>query len=285
MIGGQLHALADQRDVHEVIVADNGSTDATVEVARSWDRHLPALQVIDASTCPGSGHARNVAARVATGDVLLFCDADDVVSTDWAASMTDALAGCDAVAGRLESAKLNPPWLRATRPIPQETGLQRTIGPLPHASAQNLGIWRSVFWSIDGFDEQQLHLQDTDFCWRLQLAGHRLDFAPDALVHVRLRDSARGMARQGWNYGRAQAQLMRRYEWDHPTDPAGRVGPAEPDDPADPDDGAPQTWLPRGLRRGALGAFVWQLAWHAGHRSGHPDRVGHGLGAGVSALR
>src|SRR5688500_9296124 len=84
-IGEQLAALAQQDfpGSWEVVVADNGSRDGTADVVRSFRDRLPGLRLVDASARPGASHARNAGAAAATGEVLAFCDADDVVDPGW----------------------------------------------------------------------------------------------------------------------------------------------------------------------------------------------------------
>src|SRR5690606_10578144 len=79
-IDAQLGALACQEVPvpWEVVVADNGSTDDTVARAEAWADRLP-VRVVDASGRPGPNHARNQGTAAARGDLLLYCDADDVV--------------------------------------------------------------------------------------------------------------------------------------------------------------------------------------------------------------
>src|SRR3954447_15734888 len=90
-IGTQLEALAQQdADVEwEVIVVDNGSSDTTLEVCRSYESRLPALRTL---TCarPGTSAARNTGAAASSADLLLFCDADDEVAPGWVAAMVAA---------------------------------------------------------------------------------------------------------------------------------------------------------------------------------------------------
>ena len=61
---------------HEVIVVDDGSTDDTAEIARSYQEVLPLALVQQANA--GLGAARNAGMDKATGDAWAFLDADDV---------------------------------------------------------------------------------------------------------------------------------------------------------------------------------------------------------------
>ncbi len=211
----QLNALAEQRTGRrwEVLVADNGSTDGTPDLARAHAGRLPSLRVLDASTQRGAGPARNAAARAARGEVLLFCDADDVVGPGWVERMGAALHEHEVAAGRLEWALLNDETAQRSRALPQEHGLQHSepLPWLPHASSSNLGVRADLFRRLGGFDTGARYLQDTDLCWRAQLAGADLAYVPDAVVHMRLRQTLRGSWRQGRSSGMGQRWLARRY--------------------------------------------------------------------------
>lgn len=211
----QLDALAAQRTDcrFEVLVADNGSRDGTAQIARERAETLPGLRVLDASAQIGAGPARNAAASVARGEVLLFCDADDVVDTGWLEQMRDALTEHAVTAGRLEWAVLNDDAAQRSRALPQVDGLQHSepLPWLPHASSSNLGIRTALFRRLGGFDPAVRFLQDTDLCWRAQLAGADLAYVPDAVVHMRLRASLRGAWRQGRGNGMGQRWLAARY--------------------------------------------------------------------------
>ena len=85
----QLKALEQQDTdlVYEVVLVDNGSTDGTRKLMEDWARkdHRDSVRVyvVDASATPGIPAARNAGARVASGRVLAFCDADDEVTPGW----------------------------------------------------------------------------------------------------------------------------------------------------------------------------------------------------------
>ena len=96
-IADQLGAIARQSDgvALEVIVADNGSSDATRTVVETWSERLP-VRLVDASARRGPAAARNIGASSARGDLLIFTDADDVVMPGWLQAW-DAAVGPAAV--------------------------------------------------------------------------------------------------------------------------------------------------------------------------------------------
>lgn len=214
-IGAQLEALAHQQwsEPWEVIVSDNGSSDRSLEIVAQYKDRLPNLRVVDASKHRGAAHAKNVGARAAIGEALAFCDADDEVAPGWVAAMGTALAQHDFVACRREYEKLNQPWMLQYRALTQQTSVQDYRYPpyLPHASGSTLGVKRSLYLAMDGFDESIPILDDTDFCWRVQLAGTPLQFVPDAVVHYRFRDTLDGIYRQALGYGESNILLYKKH--------------------------------------------------------------------------
>jgi GT2 family glycosyltransferase len=215
-IGAQLEALANQccAEPWEVIVADNGSTDNSMVVVKQFRDRLPNLHIVDASCQQGQAYARNMGAWAGAGEYLAFCDADDEVGVGWVTAMVEALAEADFVASRFEATKLNQAWALEARQLPQQHGLQEYKYPLylPHASASGLGIKRSLHEAMGGFDESLRILEDTDYCWRLQLAGVKLHFAPNAIIHYRLRHNLSGIYSQACAYAEYNVLLYKKYQ-------------------------------------------------------------------------
>lgn len=264
-IAQQLDALVGQSwpGGWEVIVADNGSTDRSREIVESYRDRLPGLKLVDASDRRGQAHARNLGAAAATGDALLFCDADDVVAPGWLEGMGRALADHDFVACRYDNEKLNPVWVQRTHLNPQKDGLTAYDYPpfLPHAGGGGLGVRRSVHEAVGGFDASMPALEDTDYCWRIQLAGHGFHFAPEAVVYIRHRHDPGSIYRQGVSYGLHNVLIYKKYR----SRGMPRLG-----------------WLPGALRwaklilktplmlptREGRSRWLWQLGWRVGRVKG-----------------
>jgi GT2 family glycosyltransferase len=263
-IGEQLGALADQSWMGswEIVVVDNRSTDASVSVVRHYQERLSNLRIVDASERQGQPYALNVGARAALGESLTFCDADDVVGAGWLAAMGEALASYEFVAGRFDTERLNVPWVYKSRANIQKAGLSQYRYPpyLPHSGGGAIGVRRALHELIGGFDESLPILHDTDFCWRLQLAGVKLHFVPQAVAHIRYRASMRDIYRQARNYAEYNVLLYKRYR------PLGM----------------PELSLKTGLGawrgfarklrrvrdREHLGRCVWDLGWRIGRLQG-----------------
>jgi glycosyltransferase involved in cell wall biosynthesis len=213
-IAVQLEALANQQwpEPWEVIVANNGSTDESMAIVERYRHRLPNLRIVDASARRGAAHASNVGAEAAKGEAIVFCDADDEVAPGWVAAIGEALSKHDFVASRFETKKLNAPMFY--RKHTQEERLMMASYPpyLPHAGGCGLGVKRLLYEAIGGFDESLLYLYETDFCFRLQLAKVQLHFIPDAVVHIRFRNSWPGMYQQSRGYSEYSVLLYKKHQ-------------------------------------------------------------------------
>ena len=210
----QLEALASQQwsEPWELIIADNGSTDKTLEIANKYKNCFSGFRIIDASARRGPAFARNIGVTAAHSNRLAFCDADDEVASGWIASMGEALSRYDVVYGKFRFDKFNEPLVAAQFAKAWENGLYKGKF-LPGGGAGNLGIRRWVHEAIGGFDESLPHAEDADYYWRLQLKGFALHYVSEAVVQVRLvrvnpsllylyRRARNRAAANYWNYKR-----------------------------------------------------------------------------------
>jgi GT2 family glycosyltransferase len=208
----QLEALTAQRpsEPWEVIIADNGSTDGSLQVAQEWSLVHENFHSVDASAVAGVAAAHNAGVRAAAGEYLAFCDADDVVLAGWIDACVRALQKADVAAGRFDFRSLND----FHPPASLSTGI-RPLGFLPAGLGANLAVRRAAFDEVGGFDERLVPLgDDTDLCWRLQLQGFRFADMPDAMVAKRARASFKEVFRQCFGFGQTGPVLYRRYRAD-----------------------------------------------------------------------
>lgn len=207
-LGEQVRALrCQQGDVeHEVVLACNSSSptamDDLSEIAVSAGA---GWRVVDATARRGPAHARNAGARTCRGELLLFCDADDVVTPRWAESLVRALQHVDAATGPLPP--FGPPAALAAKRPTSEHALPTYLG-VPYLPSGNLGIRRSAFEAVGGFDERLRTSEDIALAWSLQVSGRTIDWCPDAVVHRRYRGGLWPMVRQHHRYGRGISRVL-----------------------------------------------------------------------------
>jgi glycosyltransferase involved in cell wall biosynthesis len=265
-LGELLEALANQTwsKPWEIIVANNGSTDSSLDIVASYKRRLPNMRVVDASKRQGQPYALNVGVEAAAAENVSICDADDVVGEGYVRAIGEALETHDFVACRMDMKKLNPAGLIEGRKFPQETELQRYYYPpfMAHAGGGTIGFKRSLWQAVGGVDEALPYLHDTDLCWKLQLAGTRLEFAPEAIMHIRLRHSLKAVYRQACAWGEYNVILYKRYR------PFGMPK-------LSPKAGLAAWWQilrtsPRYWRMDMVNRsqFVWSVAWRIGRLKG-----------------
>jgi GT2 family glycosyltransferase len=168
------------RPPDETIVVDDGSTDGSAADAAA----LSARVVTTAAGPRGPAYARNRGAEAATGDVLVFVDADVVVHRDALARLETVLAGEPDVAALFGSYDDEP---RARSAVSLYKNLLHHYVH-QHGEREAGTFWagcgavrRTVFLTAGGFDESytQPSIEDIELGVRLRRAGHRIQLCPE----------------------------------------------------------------------------------------------------------
>ncbi|MGB5864867.1 MAG: glycosyltransferase family 2 protein [Sulfitobacter sp.] len=168
-----LHSIQAQTcENWEVICVEDGSTDATLEVlhtARSLD---PRIRVI-CNEGKGPSCARNLGAlSFAQGDVVAFCDADDIWGREKLSQLTACFArpGTDAAFGQIAFFKDDPSQVSAISTVPgTPLSISMLLGENPVCTMSNIAVRRETFLRTGGFDEGMVHNEDLE--WLIRLVG------------------------------------------------------------------------------------------------------------------
>src|ERR687894_824440 len=137
---------------YEVIVVDDGSTDATAEIAGEYDLRLIRTEN------RGLSSARNTGMEAATGEIVAYLDDDARPDPQWLAYLAAGFL-------RTEHAGIGGPNI----PPPEDRA--------EHVPGCNLAVKREAMAAIGGFDARYwIAGDDVDFCWRIQQAGHTIGF-------------------------------------------------------------------------------------------------------------
>ncbi len=191
---------------HEVIVVDDGSTDATRAIALRY----PEFRLISHEN-RGLSVARNEGIEAATGEIVAFTDSDCAVDPDWLTFLVQRLVSESFAA--VGGPNLPPPeddWVPecVARSPGGPTHILLSDWEAEHIPGCNMAFWRRHLLEVGLFDPIfRAAGDDVDLCWRLQNAGHKIGFAAAALVWHRRRNTVRAYLNQQKGYGRAEALL------------------------------------------------------------------------------
>jgi glycosyltransferase involved in cell wall biosynthesis len=166
----------------EVIVVADGCQDNSAQVARRFGAF-----VIEVPKPMGPAAARNLAAARATGEVLVFMDADVAFHRTTIEQLVDHLIanpGIDAVFGNYDEAPTGTGLLSRYKNL-----LQHYVHL--HAPQEAFTFWAAcsairtdVFRKVGGFDPafRQPSIEDIELGYRLRSAGHRIAHRRDILA-------------------------------------------------------------------------------------------------------
>jgi GT2 family glycosyltransferase len=192
---------------YEVVIINDGSRDATGEIAR---RH-PSMRLIEIPN-GGLSRARNLGLSEATGEIVVYTDADVRVEPDWLTYLVQPFLTSDVVAcGGPNVCPDDDPWLARAVALspggPTHVMLDDRIAE--HVPGCNFAVRREALLAIGGFNPIYLRAgDDVDVCWRLQGQGGKIGFAPAALVWHHHRPSIKAYWRQQKGYGEGEAWLI-----------------------------------------------------------------------------
>ncbi|MFL5734602.1 MAG: glycosyltransferase [Chloroflexia bacterium] len=188
----------------EVVIADGGSTDGTVEMARGYGERLP-VRVLE---LPGANisEGRNAAIRAAECDLVAVTDAGVHLDPMWLERLARPL-----LKGRADVAS---GFFVADPRTPFEVAMGATVLPdladikvesfLP--SSRSVAFRKEAWARVGGYPEWLDYCEDLVFDMRLRESGCNFVFVPEAVAHFRPRSNLRAFFVQYYRYARGDGK-------------------------------------------------------------------------------
>jgi cellulose synthase/poly-beta-1,6-N-acetylglucosamine synthase-like glycosyltransferase len=223
-------------DKLEIIIADGGSTDKTLEITKKFQAKYPFITIVEVPNCPSPGHARNAAIKVAKGEYLVFTDGDCAPEPSWLEelllpfSKDDKIGG---VGGEIHTLRTDPNNI--TESYCEQIGFLSVRGRfnikeegympgIDDMSPSQVSADRCPFFAtanvcfskkaVDAAGGQFWHHptgEDVEFSLQIQKAGFKLYYAPKAIVNHMHRVDLKSFNKQWYGYGKGHAFLVEKH--------------------------------------------------------------------------
>lgn len=186
-----------------VVVADNGSTDDSLEVL---EREFPSVELVRLDANYGFAGGYNRALEQVDADYYLLLNSDVETPQGWLAPILDCLETNPDVAvvapkliawsdrTRFEYAGASGGFIdllgypfcrgRMLRSVEEDRGQYDDARDVHWVSGAAFCCRADVFRALGGFDADFFaHMEEIDLCWRMQLAGYRVRVVPGSVVY------------------------------------------------------------------------------------------------------
>ena len=196
---------------YEVILVDDGSTDASPAIAAQF----PTVRNIRHQKNQGLSVARNTGIEAATGEIIAFTDSDCRADEDWLYYLVGDMLSSPYTG--MGGHNFLPPddastaaCVMASPGGPAHVMLNDRLAE--HIPGCNMAFYRSALQMVGGFDPVYWKAgDDVDICWRLQQKGYRIGFNPAGFVWHYRRNTVSAYLKQQRGYGEAEAMLERKH--------------------------------------------------------------------------
>ena len=187
----------------EIIVVDNDSEDASLDV---MSEQFPNIRTIVLDKNYGFAKGYNVALKQVEAEYYILLNSDVEVTKDWLIPLVELMdnepnvAACGpkildyknkthfeyagAAGGYID--RYGFPFCRGRifSDIEKDKGQYDTQCDVLWASGCALMVRSSSYWEIDGLDDEFFaHMEEIDFCWRLNIRGLRVVNVPQSIVY------------------------------------------------------------------------------------------------------
>jgi GT2 family glycosyltransferase len=195
--------LANSRDVAEIIIADNASTDSSIEFLQD---NFPEVRIITNRTNGGFARGYNEALAEVEAEYFILLNSDIEVTPNWIEPVIQlmesdkTIAACQpklrsyyerekfeyagAAGGFID--EYGYPFCRGRifQNIETDHGQYDDVVEIFWATGACMFVRADLYKQFGGFDKDFFaHMEEIDFCWRLKNGGYKIMFCPDSVVY------------------------------------------------------------------------------------------------------
>jgi len=207
-----LNCLVEQnfpKELFEIIVADNDSTDETLSIIKNLRKKYPEIiRMVQENKIKSSYAARNKGIMEAKGTIISFIDADMTVETDWLKKVTESLKKnkTDCIVCNV---KIIPGEKSIFALYDQMVAfpIEKYVKEIHFTPTGCLTIYKDIFYKIGLFDENLVSGGDHEFGNRIYEAGYKIYYASTIIMNHPARSTLKQFLSKAFRIGRGLKQL------------------------------------------------------------------------------
>lgn len=183
-LAATLESLENQtypKENYEIIVVDDGSTDKTAEIAKSYN----VRYIYQKNAGPAS--ARNKGVQFANGEIILFTDSDCVPESNWISELVRPFSDPEVAAAKGRYLTKQKERIANFAQLEFEERYRKLLNYkyIDFVDSYSAAFRKSVFLSVGGFDQQftVANNEDVELSYKLVSKGYKMLFVPEAIVY------------------------------------------------------------------------------------------------------
>lgn len=201
----------------EIIVADGGSNDKTVKIAK--DAGATVLNNPNRTAASG----RNVGIAKAKGEIIAFTDGDNYADENWLKNILEEFEADDQLDGLGGKVIPAPPrskveefwgnlWLKGIMPFGDTEYYVSERSLKDSFITANCAYKKALLDKLKGFDEWfGNNAEDVDLCWRALDSGAKLKYSPKPIIIARSPHKMKDMKKKSFRDGVSSTKLQKIY--------------------------------------------------------------------------
>ena len=202
----------------EIIAINDASRDDTLAILTELAGRTPRMRVVNLATNQGKAMGLRTAAMLSDSEIIIGIDGDSLLAPEATTWMVRHFVADDSVGAVTGNPRVrNRTTLLGRIQVGEFSAIvgmikraQQAYGRIFTVSGVIAGFRRTALAQVDYWSTDMV-TEDIDISWKLQLAGWRIRFEPNALCWVLMPESVKGLWRQRARWAQGGAEVMMRY--------------------------------------------------------------------------